>query len=129
MASSEKNILIVEDNRDQAQALAMHAKGKGYLPKIAYDTIIALMMLQQSKIDLVILDLGLPGGGGLSMLENMKKSFKTQDIPVVVLTAKIEAGLEEKAREKGVSEYFVKPCPMEKLFGAIDAILRPPAKK
>ena len=87
------------------------------------------MMLQQFKIDLVILDLGLPGGGGLSMLENMKKSFKTYDIPVVVLTAKIEAGLEEKAREKGVSEYFVKPCPMEKLFGAIDAILRPPAKK
>jgi DNA-binding response OmpR family regulator len=128
MANPEKNILIVEDDKDQAQALAMHAKGKGYLPKIAYDTITGQMMLRQFKIDLVLLDLGLPGGGGILMLENMKRSYKTQDIPVVVLTAKIEAGLEEKAREMGVSEYFVKPCPMEKLFGAIDAILQPPAK-
>jgi DNA-binding response OmpR family regulator len=125
MADAEKNILIVEDNRDQAQALAMHARGKKYLPKIAYDTTIALMMLRQFKIDLVILDLGLPGGGGLFMLENMKKSFKTSEIPVVVITAKIEEGLEKKAREKGALEYFIKPCPMEKLFGAIDAILRP----
>ena len=129
MANSERHILIVEDNRDQAQALAMHAKGMGYLPKIAYDTITALIMLQRFKIDLVILDLGLPGGGGLVMLENMKKSFKTYDIPVVVLTAKIEAASEQMARAKGASEYFIKPCPMEKLFGAIDAILLPPAKK
>jgi len=129
MADSEKNILIVEDNRDQAMALAMHAKGKGYAPKVAYDTTIALMMLQQLKIDLIILDIGLPGGGGLFVLDNVKKSFKTFDIPVVVLTAKIEEGLEEKARAKGVLGYFIKPCPMEKLFGAIDAILRPPPKK
>jgi DNA-binding response OmpR family regulator len=127
MADSEKNILIIEDNKDQAMALAMYAKGKKYQPKVAYDTTIGLMLLQQFKIDLVILDLGLPGGGGFFVLENMKKSFKTFDIPVVVLTAKIEDGLEEKSREKGASEYFVKPCPMEKLFGAIDAILRPPA--
>jgi DNA-binding response OmpR family regulator len=123
MANSEKNILIVEDDRDQAQALAMYTKGKGYLPKIARDTTTALMMLRQLEIDLVILDLELPGGGGLFMLENMKKSFKTSAIPVVVLTARIEPSTEKKAREKGAREYFVKPCPMEKLFGAIDAIL------
>jgi DNA-binding response OmpR family regulator len=127
MADSEKNILIIEDNRDQATALAMYAKGKGYLPKVAYDTTIALMMMRQFKIDLVILDLGLPGGGGFFVLENAKRSYKTSDIPFVVLTAKIEEGLEKKAREKGAAEYFIKPCPMEKLFGAIDAILRPPA--
>ncbi len=126
MADSEKNILIIEDNREQAMALAMYAKGKKYQPKVAYDTTIALMMLHQFKIDLVILDLGLPGGGGFFVLENMKKSFKTFDIPVIVLTAKIEEGLEKKAREKGATEYFIKPCPMEKLFGAIDANLRPP---
>jgi DNA-binding response OmpR family regulator len=80
-------------------------------------------MLRQLEIDLVILDLELPGGGGLFMLENMKKSFKTYDIPVVVLTARIEPSTEKKAREKGAREYFVKPCPMEKLFGTIDAIL------
>jgi len=127
MADSEINILIIEDNKEQAMALAMYAKGKKYQPKIAYDTTIGLMMLQQFRIDLVILDLGLPGGGGFFVLENMKKSYKTYDIPIVVLTAKIEEGLEQKAREKGVVEYFVKPCPMEKLFGAIDAILRPPS--
>jgi DNA-binding response OmpR family regulator len=85
------------------------------------------MMMRQFKIDLVILDLGLPGGGGFFVLENAKRSYKTSDIPFVVLTAKIEEGLEKKAREKGATEYFIKPCPMEKLFGAIDAILRPPA--
>ncbi len=120
---SGKTILIIEDDQDQAMLLARHAKSKGYVPKIAYDSIIGFMMMQQVEVDLVILDLGLPGGGGLKVLDNMKRSFKTIDIPVVVLTALTEEGLEEKARQKGAIEYFKKPCPMETLFGAIETIL------
>jgi DNA-binding response OmpR family regulator len=123
--SERKNILIIEDDRDQAMALAMYAKGRGYLPTVVYDTTMALMTLRQDKIDLVILDLGLPGGGGLFILEKLRWSLKMFDLPVIVLTAKIEEGLEKKVREKGATRYFIKPCPMKRLFGAIDAILRP----
>ncbi|MEI8345393.1 MAG: response regulator [Candidatus Omnitrophota bacterium] len=122
----KKNILIVEDDQDQAMALAMYAKGKGYTPRVAYDATFAIMSLHKVQIDLVILDIGLPGGGGLFVLENLKRSVQTFDVPVVILTAKIEEGLEKKARDKGASAFFTKPCPMETLFGAIEKILNPP---
>jgi DNA-binding response OmpR family regulator len=119
----KKSILIIEDNQELALAIAMFLKGNGYAVSVAYDATFGIMNTHKSKIDLVILDLGLPGGGGFYVLENIKKSVRTFDVPVIILTAKIEEGLEKKAREKGACEFFTKPCDMEKLLATIQTIL------
>jgi DNA-binding response OmpR family regulator len=121
--TEKKNILIVEDNQEQALALAMFLKGHGYMPRVAYDATFGIMTVRQIKIDLIILDLGLPGGGGFFVLDNIKKSTLSFDTPVFVLTAKIEEGLEQRAREKGADEFFTKPCDTEKLLEAIKKML------
>ncbi|MFZ4396518.1 MAG: response regulator [Kiritimatiellia bacterium] len=117
--SEKKHILIVEDNQEQAMALAMFLKGNGYIPRVAFDATLGIMALHQIKTDLIILDLGLPGGGGFFMLDNLKKNTLLFGIPVFVLTAKIENGLEQKAREKGAINFFTKPCDTAKLLDAI----------
>lgn len=121
--TEKKNILIVEDNQEQALALAMFLKGNGYTPRVAYDATFAMMSVHQVKLDLVILDLGLPGGGGFFVLENLKKSVNTFDLPIIILTAKIEEGLEQKAREKGASDFFTKPCDTAKLLESVKRII------
>ena len=117
--SEKKNILIVEDNQEQAQALSMFLRGHGYNLSVAFDATQGAMAMHRSRIDLIILDLGLPGGGGFFLLEIIKKNTISFNIPVFVLTAKIETGLEEKAREKGAVEFFTKPCDTAMLLEAI----------
>ena len=117
--ADKKNILIVEDNQEQALALAMFLKGNGFIPRVAYDATFGIMTVRQLKIDLIILDLGLPGGGGFFVLESVKKNTLSFDIPIFVLTAKIEEGLEKKCFEKGASAFFTKPFDAEKLLAAV----------
>ncbi len=119
----KKNILIVEDNQEQAMALSMFLRGNGYTVRVAFDATLGVMATHQSKIDLIILDLGLPGGGGFFMLDNIKKNSVSFVIPVFVLTAKIESGLEQQARAKGAVEFFTKPCDTAKLLEAIQAVI------
>ena len=122
-AGDKKTILLIEDDQDLALSLAIYFKGHGYHVLAAYDATFGIMSTHQSNIDLIILDIMLPGGGGVFVLDNLKKSVKTFDIPIIVMTAKIEPGLEQKCREKGCREFFTKPCDTDKLLEAVKKII------
>lgn len=118
-----KKILIVEDEQELISSLTTLFKSQGYLPLVAYDGLYGISLAHKEDVDLIILDLGLPGGGGLYVLENLKKSVETNCIPVLVLTAKQEKELKEKAYRLGVEAYLHKPFDPKELLDKIKEIL------
>ena len=118
-----KKILIIEDEQELVLSLATLLKSRKYLTVAAYDSLYGISLAHQENVDLIILDLGLPAGGGFYVLENLRKSIKTNTIPVLVLTARTEKELEEKALKLGVAAYMHKPFDPEELLSRISEIL------
>lgn len=117
-----KKILIIEDEKELVLGLATLLKSQGYSIIAAYDSLFGISLAHKEKPDLIILDLGLPAGGGRYVLENLKKSIETFDIPVFVLTAQQGADLEEKVKQAGAAAYFHKPFDPELLLSQIKNI-------
>lgn len=118
-----KKILIIEDEKELVLGLATLFKAHGYLIIAANDSLFGISLAHKEKPDLIILDLGLPAGGGFYVLENLKKSTKTFSIPVLVLTAQQGVDLEKRAKQMGAAAYFHKPFDPELLLSQINNIL------
>ena len=115
------SILVVEDEETLAESLRYTLTREGYQVAVAADGRSALERLAPVPPDLVVLDLMLPGLGGLDVLRHIRSSLA---IPVVVVTAKdaeadVVAGL-----ELGADHYMTKPFSMRELVSRISAILR-----
>ncbi len=120
---SAKKILIIEDEKELVMALSTLFKSQGYSTVAAYDALYGISSAHQEKPDLIILDLGLPAGGGFYVLKNLKDSVETSDIPIFILTAKQEPDLEERAKELGAAKFFPKPFDPPALLNQIKEIL------
>ncbi|MCF6276520.1 MAG: response regulator [Candidatus Magasanikbacteria bacterium] len=103
----KKKILITEDHKPLAKALALKLKKSGFEPVIAYDGAEALKDLKKGKYDLMILDLILPKIDGFTVLEKMKK--RHVHVPVLVSTNLSQTEDEKKVKGyKSVKGYFIK---------------------
>jgi DNA-binding response OmpR family regulator len=118
-----KKILIVEDENELVFGLTTLLKSLGYLVIAANDSLFGVALAHKEKPDLIILDLGLPAGGGFYVLENLKKSTSTFDIPILILTAQQQMGLEEKVKQMGAAAFFNKPFDPKLLQTKIKEIL------
>ncbi len=103
--------------------LATFLKSQGFLVFSAYDSVYGISLAHREKVNLIILDLGLPAGGGFYVLDNLKHSVDTNTIPVIILTAKQEKELEDKAYQMGVSAYMHKPFEPKELAAKIRELL------
>ena len=119
-------ILIIEDEQDVAKVLAKRLLDEGFETIIAQDAYQGFSLAQQSKPDLVLLDLMLPAGGGLQVLQNMRNSTKTMNTPVIVITGIKDVEYEQKVIKAGVEAYLEKPYDFEQLKGIIQKILKSP---
>lgn len=120
---ASKKILLIEDEKELVSGLTTLLKSQGYLIIAAYDSLFGMSLAHKEKPDLIILDLGLPAGGGFYVLGNLKNSTKTLSIPILVLTAQQGVDLEEKVKQMGAAAYFHKPFDPELLLGRISSIL------
>lgn len=118
-----KKILIVDDDQKFVFALATFLVGHGYQVITAYDATFGMTYARKEDISLVILDIGLPGGGGYFLLENLRKLPKTICLPIIVSTGIIVEGVEEKVRQMGANDYIQKPYDLEDLLQKIRVLL------
>ncbi|MDP3534735.1 MAG: response regulator [Halomonas sp.] len=85
-------ILVVEDDKDVATLLSMMLSDAGYRVDIAFNGAEALSVLQNTQYDLVSLDLMLPDTSGLEIIRTLRGHPDTADLPIVVVSAKVEQG-------------------------------------
>jgi two-component system sensor histidine kinase/response regulator len=116
MTSTQKYILIVDDNKKNLQLTATFLKDEGYLISLAQNAEAALELLGELIPDLILLDIMMPGMDGLELCRIIKKNEKLCDIPVIFLTAKSQTeDLAEGFRAGGV-DYINKPFNREELL-------------
>lgn len=102
-------ILIVDDEEDIVRLLAVRLRARNYEVVSALDCVEAVTQAQKEKPDLVILDIKMPGEGGLYVFEKLRKSSQTASIPIIFHSALPPLEVEKKVEELGADGYITKP--------------------
>lgn len=119
-------ILIIEDDKELAEAMAFRLKQEGYTVTMCHDGEEGLYYLKESPPDLAILDRMLPSMDGISVLREARKSHITT--PVIFLTALGELQDKIDGLDCGADDYMVKPFAFEELLARIRSSLRRPGQ-
>lgn len=117
-------IFILEDEKDLAQLVAYHLGKEGFQTRIYQDGRIAYQAISKEIPDLIILDLMLPGIGGLEICRLMRAQETSKKIPILILTAKGEEIDRVVGFEMGADDYMVKPFSPRELILRVKAILK-----
>ena len=121
---SQPKILLVEDDADLRRGLGIRLRAHGYAVAFAGDGLSAISVARQEQPDAVILDIGLPAGDGISVLERYSRLGPLCGIPVIVLTGRDPATAEAAARQFGVAGFLTKPADNDVLLATIERALR-----
>ncbi|MHC1757746.1 MAG: response regulator [Methanosarcina sp.] len=114
-----KSILVVEDNPIIMELVRTLLVSFGYEPIEAVDGSMAIELSKKNKLNLVLLDIQLPGIDGTEVLKILKEDPVTQEIPVIALTAHAMRGDEEKFLKAGCSGYVSKPIDIQRFKSII----------
>ncbi len=120
-AADPATILVVEDDASLNAALAATLKAAGYRPVTARGAAEGLRWFAHYAPDLVLLDLGLPDGDGLTVIAELRAKGQT---PIVVLSARDAPAMKVEALDLGADDYVQKPFGVEELLARIRAGLR-----
>jgi diguanylate cyclase (GGDEF)-like protein len=125
------NILIVDDSEDQLLVLKAILNEKGYKNIFLADSAdkaFELMGLKgkkkQKDIDLILMDIMMPGVDGLEACLRIKKNVELKDIPIIMVTAKKEADHLQLAFQAGAVDYITKPINVTELLARVHSALR-----
>src|SRR5262245_48782995 len=120
-----QKILIVEDNSDLSELLALYLSNAGYEISRARNSKEGLNKALTDRPDLIITDLYLPDMTAVDATVILKQDPATSDIPIVVLTAVTVGEWKTKALKAGVAKYLIKPISRSELTEAVHTLLQP----
>lgn len=121
MAPEDPHILVVDDHREIRESLAQFLRKHGRRATAVESAEAARKALKENRVDLVILDIMMPGEDGLSLCRHIREA---NHIPVILLSARAEDVDRIVGLEVGADDYVVKPFNPRELLARIDAVLR-----
>jgi two-component system phosphate regulon response regulator PhoB len=121
---SKKRIIIIEDERDMADLVAMRLRREGYTVDIVGDGREGLAKIRSDPPDLALVDIMLPGMSGTDIVMELRHDPATVAIPVVLMTAKGEESDVILGLRLGADDYISKPFSMAVLVARVAAVLR-----
>ena len=116
-------ILLVDDEPDMTRVIGKSLEISGYEVIIANDGIECISKAQCEQPDVILLDNVMPNMDGLTALEKLRSSQRTEDIPVIIVTALADEDSIAKALNGGADSYVVKPFDYEMLLVRITMAL------
>lgn len=117
-------ILVVEDEPAIQELLSLTLSEAGYQTLLASDAIEAYQHTQDVLPDLILLDWMLPGMSGIEFARKIRGQSRTQNIPIIMLTARAQEQDKLAGLETGADDYMVKPFSTRELNARIKAVLR-----
>lgn len=119
-----QTILVVEDERDIADLIGFNLERAGMRVVKVHDGLAAAPAAAKEEVDLVILDLMLPGKDGFAVLRQLRRDSRTREIPVLMLTAKAQTEDRIHGLSAGADDYLTKPFSPKELVLRVQAILK-----
>jgi DNA-binding response OmpR family regulator len=120
---SNQKILIVEDDADVRLGYQVLLKANHYETHFAADSMTAVSEARKHQPDLIILDLGLPGGDGFVVLDRFRGIPNLAVVPVIVVSARDLRGNKERALKAGARAFVQKPWNDDELLAIIGQLL------
>jgi DNA-binding response OmpR family regulator len=118
------HILIAEDDHDIAELISHYLTKAGWSAHVAPTGDKALAYVRNHEVDVVILDLMLPGMSGFDVCQALRSERATADLPVLMLTARTEEHDRVKGLELGADDYISKPFSPNELVARVRAVVR-----
>ena len=117
-------ILIVDDEPDIVELVSYNLERDGFSTVKAHEGEAALRKVRMEKPDLLILDLMLPGVGGLDICKTIRANPELSSLPIIMLTAKTDEVDKILGLEMGADDYMTKPFSVKELIARVRTILR-----
>jgi DNA-binding response OmpR family regulator len=115
-------ILIIEDEKELSRSIASYLKAENYLCESADNFQTAMEKTEAYNYDCILLDISLPGGNGLQVLQELKKNKKTDGVIIISARDSIEDRI--KGLNLGADDYLPKPFHLPELSARIAAVIR-----
>jgi len=103
------SLLIVDDNEMNRDVLSRRLERKGYAVSLAENGQQTLEWIARHDIDLVLLDIEMPGASGLEVLKTLRQTHSPSQLPVIMVTAKVQSHEIVEALDLGANDYVTKP--------------------
>jgi CheY-like chemotaxis protein/anti-sigma regulatory factor (Ser/Thr protein kinase) len=110
-----RRLLLVDDNIDAVESLAMILRGAGHDVVTAYEATSALRMIDEHRPDLAFLDIGLPGMDGYALAREIRSRPHLRDMVLIALTGYGKPEDRQRAKEAGFDHHLIKPAGMVEL--------------
>jgi DNA-binding response OmpR family regulator len=120
-------VLIADDDRVLTHLVTARLKSKGWQVEVAHDAMQALMFAMKSPPDVIALDIGMPGGTGLEVLKRLKRSSRTEQIPVVIVSGSIAPATEATVLSLGAAAFLHKPIDSDEMHATLSRLLGQPS--
>lgn len=124
MGADQPHVLVVEDEPAQREVLAYNLEAEGFGVAKAETGDDALMLVDETQPDVIILDWMLPGISGIEICRRLKSNSETRKIPVIMLTARSEEADRVRGLETGADDYVIKPYSVIELMARVRTQLR-----
>lgn len=118
---SDRTVLVVDDHADIRSLVSDYLKASNFSPVCAADGREALSVMERTQVDLVILDLNMPGCDGFEVCRQIRRDSA---VPILVLSARTEDLDKILMLELGADDYLTKPFPPRELLARVKALLR-----
>ena len=115
--------LVIDDDKTIVALISATLRAAGYQVLAAYDAMQGFMMAQREVPSVILLDIQLPAGGGVPLLEKLTNSTKTHAVPVVIVTGGTDPKLEAETKAKGAKSFVRKPIDAQALVALLEGLV------
>jgi DNA-binding response OmpR family regulator len=116
-------IMVVDDDQDTVTILARHLQREGFVPIEANSGAQCLKLVHENEVDVILLDLMMPGMDGFQVVKELRNDPLTAEIPVIMITARDDLDARAEGMRLGVSDFLAKPVFRRQLASRVRAQL------
>ena len=121
---SQLKVLVVDDETDICEMIRFALEKAGLEVQTAGNAQEALLCINETRPDLILLDWMMPGVSGVELTRRLRKDSFTEDIPIIMLTARVSEDDKVAGLEAGTDDYVIKPFSPRELLARIKAVMR-----
>lgn len=124
VSSNQPQVLVVEDEAAIREMIAFALERAGMRVQLAADSREALASISQHRPDIILMDWMMPGVSGIDLTRRLRREPYTEEIPIIMLTARVSEDDKVSGLEAGTDDYVIKPFSPRELLARIRAVLR-----